>query len=550
MKNKITYASINNKVVWESDSRYYVSDFLTGDVDHDGENELLLLFWKRGSFDKQLPFWISENDKAWSQHIAVYKWKEDYSYRLDPIWVTSKLGIDTAAFSIDEDGVVTLTDKDGEKTDWYWRSWGLVLLKEGERRAEVELTRSKREKQMREGETSSYQAEEKDEEGIVRIRFSAVGDNLIHEPIYRDALVGYEDKQQNGDSPGEKSLEDAQETEVEYDFSYVYRDVAEYFQGQDISWVNAETLINDEFPASSYPHFSTPGECGRALYDAGFRIFSLSNNHSYDQGEEGLSATEEFFAKMPEDCMTAGLFEKDALNRIPIYEYQGVKLAFLSYTYGTNGNELSESAEKRVILLSETELIKEQLARARQQADVVIVGCHFGKEGSFRVSDEQRTLAKALCEWGADLVIGTHPHVVQDAAWFRTSDGRKAFVCYSLGNFVSAMDKTGQLTGLVLSCVLECRPKKTAPEEKGEQETEQVEGYQTAIKEVSLIPIVTTYGPYYKRPHVRFLSDYPREEAAENRASFRDIDYSYDQIVKLLRENVSREFLDLSGISE
>ena len=533
LSNRITYATLKNETIWKSDNGNYISDYLVGDVDHDGENELLLLFWKRGSFGEHLPFWIPKNDNDWSQHIAVYKWKESYSYRLDPVWVTSKLGIDVASFAMDEDGVVTLTDKDGEKTEWYWRSWGLVLLKEGEREAELARTKQIRETERKLTEAAGEASEE------VTISFCAAGDNLIHEPIYRAAK-----KEAEGES--------------KYDFSYVYENVKEYISAQDLAFINVETLINDAFPPSAYPEFSTPVECGEALYEAGFRIFNLSNNHSYDQGAEGVLSTEKFFAGLPADSLATGFYDTKDLYNIPIYEKEGVKLAFLNYTYGTNGKEVPGDFERRVILLSETELIREQLTKAREQADFVIVSCHFGKEGSFQVTDEQRTLAKALCEWGADLIIGTHPHVAEDAQWFRTGDGRRALVCYSLGNFVSAMNRTGQLTGLLLSCKLVCRPQegKKSEDETGKETGEDGKGnrekveYTVSIKDPKLIPVVTVYGPYYDRPQVRFLSDYSRQEAEANKKNYRDSEYSYDRILKLLKENVSGEFLDLSGVSE
>ncbi|MBQ7260059.1 MAG: hypothetical protein IJR19_01755, partial [Lachnospiraceae bacterium] len=120
------------EMIWSSERGYKVSAYRVGDVDHDGENELVILFWRRGSFKKHLPFWIEKNDNEWSQHIGVYNWKEDYPYRLDPAWVSSKLGINIKNIELDGDGVVNVVSAEGEETRWYWRTFGLMLLEDGE----------------------------------------------------------------------------------------------------------------------------------------------------------------------------------------------------------------------------------------------------------------------------------------------------------------------------------------------------------------------------------------------------------------------------------
>ncbi len=490
--------------IWKSEPGYKVSAYRIGDVDHDGENELVLLFWRRGSFKKHLPFWIDKNDNEWSQHIGVYNWKEDYPYRLDPAWVSSKLGINIKNIELDGDGVVNVVSAEGEETRWYWRTFGLMLLEDGE------VPYYDDSKRQRSG-GNEKKAEKKS------LTFTASGDNLIHEPIYRAAAEIAKQKNMLG-----------------YDFGFAYEDVKDFFRAHDVNFINIESMVSDTLEPSDYPYFSTPGECAESLIDAGFNVFNLSNNHIYDNGAEGLYATTDFWKRITDgkDAVVFGLYDKEEIEDCsgsPKYlSVNGIRLAFLGYTYGTNGHETPKDCDLRVVYLDEKELIKKQLEEARENADLVIVSCHFGTEGSHKIKDEEITLAKALTNWGADIVIGTHPHVVKDARWVNTTDGRRALVCYSLGNFISSMKRTGYLTGLTLECRIDL-----------------YEGKRAQINDVKLIPNVTVYGPYYSKPHVRWLSDYSREEAQADRKNYRDIDYSYDRILEILKSNVSEEFLVL-----
>ena len=158
---------------------------------------------------------------------------------------------------------------------------------------------------------------------VTTLRFSATGDNLIHSPIYSQAA------RRAAEGEG-------------YSFDYCYMNLLDFYAQQDINWINQETLCSKELAPSTYPCFSTPGECAEALYRAGFRVFSLSNNHTYDKGAAGIAATLRFWETMPEDVITTGLWKGEAdYGRIPIQTVDGVKIAYLSYTEHTNGIPLS-----------------------------------------------------------------------------------------------------------------------------------------------------------------------------------------------------------------
>ena len=155
-------------------------------------------------------------------------------------------------------------------------------------------------------------------------------------------------------------------------------------------------------------------------------MFSLSNNHTYDKGASGIAATLRFWGSMPEDVVTTGLWKGESdYGRIPLQTVNGVTIAYLSYTEHTNGILPEQHPwQANVIYTSQTDVIEQQVQAARQLADFVVVGVHWGVEDSHAIADPQRTLAQNLADWGADLIIGTHPHVLQDAQWLTAADGQ------------------------------------------------------------------------------------------------------------------------------
>lgn len=351
---------------------------------------------------------------------------------------------------------------------------------------------------------------------VTSITFTATGDNLIHERLYQQA---------NARAGGGKN----------YDFDYCYEKVGPFYQKQDLNWINQESLANTKLDADSYPTFSTPGQAVQSLYRLmKERIFSVSNNHTYDKGSEGLSATLEFYRKeMPKDILYTGIWNKQDLTYIPVYECKGQKIAFLSYTYYTNGIKTPEASPYRVIYTDETNVIKKQIALARQKADVVIVGCHWGTENSHQINVEQITLAKNLADWGADLIIGTHPHVVQDAGWVTgPKTGRKVFCAYSLGNFLSTQSQADQVIGMVLACTIRVTANK--------------DGTKTvSIVNPRFYPTVTQYGANASNDHVEWFATYTDEMANSHGIHLSGATFTRESIRKILTDNVNSKYLVL-----
>ena len=350
---------------------------------------------------------------------------------------------------------------------------------------------------------------------VQTVRFSATGDNLIHAPIYKQA------KRRASGSEG-------------YSFDYCYEHIAPLYAQQDVNWINQETLCTDELEPSTYPCFSTPGDCARALYRAGVRVFSLSNNHSYDKGASGIAATLRFWDSMPADVVTTGLWKGESdYSRIPLQTVNGVTIAYLSYTEHTNGIPQSRAMTANVIYTSQTDVMEQQVKAARQLADFVVVGVHWGVENSHTIVNSQRTLAQNLADWGADLILGTHPHVLQDAQWLTAADGRQVFTAYSLGNFLSTQQKPDQLIGAILTVQLE---KTTEPDGT----------VHCRVLTPKLLPTVTHYDAGKANVRTYLLRDYTQDLAQNHGVRENYSDFSLDSIQKTVQNNISTEFLELT----
>ena len=350
---------------------------------------------------------------------------------------------------------------------------------------------------------------------VETVRFSATGDNLIHSKIYQQAAA--------------RAVGDAA-----YSFDYCYANLVPFYSDFDVNWINQETLCTDELAPSTYPCFSTPGDCARALYRAGFRVFSLSNNHTYDKGASGIAATLRFWASMPADVVTTGLWRGEAdYGTIPLHTVNGVTIAYLSYTEHTNGIPRSNAMEANVLYTSQTDVIEQQVRQAAQLADFVVVGVHWGVEDSHTITGAQRTLAQQLADWGADVIVGTHPHVLQNAGWLTAEDGRRVFAAYSLGNFLSTQSKKDQLIGAVLTLRLQ---KTTSPDG-----TVQLE-----VLDPQLHPTVTHYGAGKSDVRTYLYRDYTPKLAAAHGVRANDSDFSYDYIRAVAQQYIDPAFLDLS----
>ena len=178
-------------------------------------------------------------------------------------------------------------------------------------------------------------------------------------------------------------------------------------------------------------------------------------------------------------------------------------------------------------------MIEQQVRSAHQLADFVVVGVHWGVENSHTVVDAQRALAQSLADWGADLIVGTHPHVLQNAQWLTAADGRKVFTAYSLGNFISTQAKPDQLVGALLTVKLE---KTTEPDGS----------VHCTVLDPRLWPTVTHYDAGKSNVRTYLLQDYTA--ALEHAHGVRNDypDFSLEWIRTVTQKNIDPEFLQLT----
>ena len=226
-----------------------------------------------------------------------------------------------------------------------------------------------------------------------------------------------------------------------YDFTPQFKEITPLLSGADLLVGNLETVLGGaetDADYTGYPLFNTPDSLLDALKDAGFDVLLLANNHANDKKPQGLLRTQEEIKKR--GLLWAGVDDPEKVRSpVPLLvEVQGIQIALLNYTYGSNTALPAKGAQLRPSVIDEVQILKDISAARDKSADIVVVCLHWGNEYALKPSDAQRVLAGKLQEAGADIIIGSHPHVVQPIEITMASeDERPRLVAWSLGNFVS-----------------------------------------------------------------------------------------------------------------
>jgi poly-gamma-glutamate synthesis protein (capsule biosynthesis protein) len=261
------------------------------------------------------------------------------------------------------------------------------------------------------------------------ISLMEVGDNLMHMGIV------YSGKNSDGT----------------YDYSMLYDGISDFLDSADLKVINQETpLAGNERGFSGFPKFNSPTEVGDAIAKAGFNVVLTATNHAADQGISGLESYASFWESSYPDILMTGISKEADTSRIGLTTIEDVTFAILNYTYGPNMETLPSSLRGHLNMLCDynettgkidfTTLnpqVIEDIEEARTLADVVIVFPHWGTEYQESPSSYQKEFAKEMTEAGADLIIGTHPHVPQPVEWVTADNGNTSLCYYSLGNYVS-----------------------------------------------------------------------------------------------------------------
>lgn len=267
----------------------------------------------------------------------------------------------------------------------------------------------------------------------INIKMSVIGDIMCHDSQYKDAYV------KDSDS---------------YDFSYVFSDIQKYIQTADIAVGNLETTFaGKERGYSNYPTFNTPEQLAYNLKTLGIDVLSTANNHSLDKGYKGLVSTLDFLDDAG-IAHTGTYRSEEEQNQILVQNVKGITMAFLSFTYGTNGIPVPSGKDYCVNLIDE-DLILKQINLAKQQnPDMICVFMHWGVEYQTKQNKTQENLAQFLFKNGVDVILGGHPHVLQPMEKREiTLEGgttKDGFIIYSLGNFISGQNKLPRQSSAIL----------------------------------------------------------------------------------------------------
>ncbi|MFA7289298.1 MAG: CapA family protein [Melioribacteraceae bacterium] len=261
------------------------------------------------------------------------------------------------------------------------------------------------------------------------VSFSVVGDLMCHSVQFNYAEV----------------------KEDSFDFVPVYREIEKYLSKSDFTIGNLETIsAGKKYKYTGYPAFNSPEEYIKALAKVGFDILFTTNNHSLDRGEVGLKNTNE---KIVSNKMNPiGSFEK-VKDTVSIFEKNGIKFSILAYTYGTNGFKLKDNSEYSLSYI-DTNKIKRDIKIAKsKKAEICILYFHFGEEYSRKPSNFQKEIVKRSISYGADIILASHPHVIQPIEFFKSPSSKldSGFVAYSLGNFYSNQKWRYSDTGIILN---------------------------------------------------------------------------------------------------
>jgi poly-gamma-glutamate synthesis protein (capsule biosynthesis protein) len=261
------------------------------------------------------------------------------------------------------------------------------------------------------------------------ISLMAIGDNLMHMGIVNTG------RQQDGT----------------YDYSFLFQGMEDFLSAADIKIINQETILGgNEKGFSGYPKFNSPTQVGDAIAAAGFNVVLHATNHAADQGISGINNCVSFWESNYPEILMTGISVEDRQSDIGLIKIKDVTFAVLNYTYGPNLGTLPSDLRGRLNMLcayDETSgaidfttlnpQVTEDIQRAKELADVVIVCPHWGTEYQKTPSSYQKIFAEEMTEAGADLIIGTHPHVPQPVEWITSENGNQALCYYSLGNYVS-----------------------------------------------------------------------------------------------------------------
>lgn len=362
--------------------------------------------------------------------------------------------------------------------------------------------------QARESQTGGQTEESTEESQAVgqtgtspQIHIVMVGDILLHTPVEKSA------KREDGT----------------YSYDAIFADTKDLISAADLALVNQEVILGGtELGISGYPAFNAPYEVGDDLVEAGFDVICHATNHALDKGKKGVLNCLNFWKTTYPNIQILGLHDNPD-DSLYIYEKDGMKIAFLNYTYSTNGVALPEDMPYAVDMLSQKKVTAD-IQYAESVADFTVVCPHWGTEYRLTPDSYQEKWTKIFLENGVDLVLGTHPHVIEPIELREDDNGHSMLVYYSLGNFVNWTSSSGdgisnRMVGGMADVTLERN-----------------DDGNVVLSDYGITALVCHLTDGQDGVSVKLLSDYTEELASQNRIRSQDPAFSLEYCAGLCDE--------------
>jgi len=248
----------------------------------------------------------------------------------------------------------------------------------------------------------------------------------------------------SGDMLPHSAISHAAKTAGGYDYLQFLKPLQKDYQAADVRFCNQETVSAGEaFGISGYPTFNVSQQFARDLSGLGCNVINLANNHMNDKGQGGINATLDIWDELKPLAHAGANRNPAAQQAVKYFSVRGVKFAFVSYTEVSN----TRNFEPFALNMLREDLVRAQLTEANNQADIVLVGVHWGTEYSAGVDSAQTRWSTLFANLGADAVIGTGPHVLEPVKRLPKAGGGETVVWYSLGNLLSAQLEVQSLIG-------------------------------------------------------------------------------------------------------
>ncbi len=335
--------------------------------------------------------------------------------------------------------------------------------------------------------------------GTQKARLMCAGDNLIHRSIYTQA--------QNRTDDGS------------YDFSYAYDGVKDIISLADIAFLNQETIMDSDSEPSSYPLFNSPTALLDEMISVGFDVYNQSTNHVMDKGLSGALNDLDLFSSKNNILLT-GLYEtREDMLKPQTKNVNGITFSFVGFTEFLNGLSVPSDSDLGLLYLTDSRYtdaeldatMKQMINNAKNASDIVCVSMHWETEDITEPDESQREIMDKLLEYGADIIIGTGPHVLQPMEYKQNGDGENALVIWSLGNFISCQDKKNNMLGGIADITV-AKDLKTG---------------KTTVESAELIPTVTHYTSEFSNVRIIPFASYSEDLAAQHGVNSSSFTYEY-----------------------